>query len=562
MHILLLLLLSQTPEPKLADADLRVVAFLGVECPLGKLYAQRLKELQQEFPQVQFRTFAPNRHDSSESVAAFSKAVGLPIEKGPIEAIRLGAKRSPEVFLIHAGRVVYSGRIDDQYIPGRHRLAMNRRDLALAIQQVLAGKPVSVPRSEPVGCFLNLDTQPTAHAKDALQIVYAKCSTCHHPGTAAPFSLLTYANTRDWRATIKEVLDQGRMPPWGAEAGKFANDRRLTGDERRVLLEWIDAGCPDGERVDPPQFSNGWSFTPDLVQEAAAFQVPATGTLDYQEFRLPVFSHDTWVSAVEMHGSRAVHHMNALLEPADADPALRYVVGGDDYLATMVVGNPGIQLPEGMAKLIPANWRIKLEIHYEPIGQPVTDHSSIALRFSNKPRHRVVTQMMLKGDIILQPQALTSFQNSWRMETGHTLLAIFPHMHLRGKSMRVEASLPDQPPELLLDVPRYDYAWQERYVLAEPRSFPAGTVIQVTAQWDNTQDNPSNPDPNQTVYAGKRATDEMFQCSLDVYESGEGTGAGGATFSQGQRKLAWLPLLAVSLALVYSFSLRWNGRAG
>lgn len=335
------------------------------------------------------------------------------------------------------------------------------------------------------------------------------------------------------------------MPPWRAEIGEFANDRRLTPEERGTLLAWVDAGCPDGKRLAPPVYSNSWSFEPDIVQAAPTFQVPAAGTLDYQEFRLPVFSRDTWICAVEMHGSRAVHHINALLEPADADPSRRYVVGGDQYLATMVAGNPGIRLPADTAKLIAANWRIRLEIHYEPIGQSVLDQCSIALKLARLPRRQVITRMLLKPDIVLAPNSLTSFHNEWRLEKDYTLLAIFPHMHLRGKSMRVEACLSGQPAEVLLDVPRYDYAWQDRYELAEPRKLPAGTLIQVTAEWDNTSSNPLNPDPNQTVHAGKLATDEMFQCSLDVYE----------TRDPAHDSFAWLPIVAIGLAHTF-FRLR------
>jgi hypothetical protein len=280
---------------------------------------------------------------------------------------------------------------------------------------------------------------------------------------------------------------------------------------------------------------------PDVVQEAPPFRVPATGTLDYREVRLPIFSRDTWVSAVEMRGSRAVHHINAVIEPAKADPTLRYIVGGDHYLATMVTGNSGIQLPAETAKLIPANSRIKLEIHYEPIGQPILDESAIALKLAPKPRRQVITHMLLKDDIVLPPNALSTFENEWLLEKSYTLLAIFPHMHLRGKSMRVEAVPPCQPAEVLLDVPRYDYAWQDRYVLAEPRSFPAGTRIHVTAQWDNTQDNPVNPDPGQTVRHGRRAVDEMFQCSLDAYENRD----------LNQASYAWPSILALAFAQIY-----------
>jgi hypothetical protein len=541
MNLLLLLLIGQIPAAESLPPDLRVAAFFAVECPLAKLYAQRLNELQAEFPQVEFDAYAPNRQDDDARVAAFQKIIDFPIRRGATEAARLHATFSPEVFLIQGGKVVYSGRIDDQYSPGKHRPRPAHRYLAGAIADVLAKRRVANPRVAPEGCRLNLESTPVAPAENALAVVHARCATCHHPGTAAPFSLLTGSDVHDWRETIVDVIAQGRMPPWGAEGGEFANDRRLTADERRILLPWIDAGCPDAEGPEPPRFSNGWSFAPDLVFEAPPFHVPATGTLDYQEFRLPIFSSDTWVSAVEMRGSRAVHHINALIEPANADPGARYLVTGDHYLATMVTGNPGIELPAGMAKLIPATWRIKLEVHYEPTGEPVVDQSRIALKLSAKPEKRVITQMLLKSDIVLPPNAETTDRQEWRLDKEYTLLAIFPHMHLRGKAMRVEAQLPGGPAELLLDVPRYDYAWQDRYVLAAPRPLPAGTVIHVSALWDNTAGNSLNPDPNQTVRAGRQATDEMFQCSLDVYE----------TPKRARAPSLWLALLAIGLVFVW-----------
>jgi hypothetical protein len=548
MNSLFVLLMCQAAflERPRADIDrdtpdaIRVIAFFGVECPLARQYAQRLNELKAEFPAVEFQAYAPNRHDSLDEVAEFQQFLDFPIQKSSEEATRLGATRSPEVFLLRGGVVAYSGRIDDQYTPGTHRAVPTRRDLAVAIREVFSGESVTVPRAEPAGCRLNIDVPSTHQAADALAIVHAKCATCHHPDSAAPFSLLTAEDARAWHATIREVVAQGRMPPWGAEVGNFANDRRLTAHEREKLLAWIDAGCPQGESTVSPEFPSGWSFTPDVLYAAPAFQVPATGTLDYQEFKLPVFSQDTWVAAVEIRGSRAVHHVNALLEPADADPVARYAVDGDDYLATMVTGNPGLRLPADMAKLIPAQWRIKLEIHYEPIGRPVLDRTAIALKVTGKPRQRVVTRMLLKNDIILPPDAVATFDNQWRLEKNYTLLAIFPHMHLRGKSMSVTARPPNQPEEVLLDVPRYDYAWQDRYELAQPRHFPAGTLIHVQASWDNTRDNPNNPDPSQTVRAGKRAIDEMFQCSFDVCETHDRVGSRGASM--------WLAIVGLALA--------------
>lgn len=196
MNLLFLLLFCQTSPLDSPGADIQVVAFLGVECPLAGLYARRLNELRIEFPQVQFTAFAPNLHDSDAEVAEFRERLDFPIRKSAAEAIHLGATHSPEIFLIHAGQVVYSGRIDDQYEPGLHRTAPTRRDLALAIEDVLAGRNVSVPRVEPVGCHLNIETPQTENAEDAIAVIHGKCASCHHSGTAAPFSLLFYDDAR------------------------------------------------------------------------------------------------------------------------------------------------------------------------------------------------------------------------------------------------------------------------------------------------------------------------------------------------------------------------------
>ena len=167
MNLFVLLLIAQLSASDRSHRDVTVVAFLGLECPLAKLYGVRLNELQAEFPQVKFRAYAPNRQDSEEEVAEFQQMLEFPIVRDAREARRLGAAYSPEVFLIESDRVVYSGRIDDQYLPGQHRLTPTRRDLAIAIEEVLAGQPVSVPRTEPAGCHLNLDPPPVGNAADA-----------------------------------------------------------------------------------------------------------------------------------------------------------------------------------------------------------------------------------------------------------------------------------------------------------------------------------------------------------------------------------------------------------
>ncbi|MEX2026731.1 MAG: thiol-disulfide isomerase, partial [Pirellulaceae bacterium] len=275
------------------NADCKVVVFLGTDCPLARLYAPRLNDLVQRYPSVPFRAASASQQDSADEVAQFAQRLNFPFVKDAALARRLGATRSPEAFLLVGGRIVYQGRIDDQYTPGTNRASPTRRDLEEAICEVLAGQSVSVPRTEATGCYLSLDEPAEGKItfEHVAPILHGKCAACHRPGEVAPFSLLTHADTVGWAPTMREVIENGRMPPWHADPryGRFQNDRSLTSQEKSLLLRWLDDGAPAGATEPaPPQFDEGWKIRPDVVLEMERpFVVPAEGLLDYQEFTLP-----------------------------------------------------------------------------------------------------------------------------------------------------------------------------------------------------------------------------------------------------------------------------------
>jgi hypothetical protein len=353
---------------------------------------------------------------------------------------------------------------------------------------------------------------------------------CHSKGQIAPFGLTTYRQASGWAGAIAEAVEERRMPPWHADPayGTFANDAHLSDREIRVLADWARGGCAEGEPVDPPAStgpSGGWSIPgPDLVVAMPRpFRVPAGGIVDYQEFEVdPGFREDRWIVAAEIRpGNRAVvHHCNVFLKPPGAsEPESTPGALGSICLAAAAPGTPPLTLPPGMAKRVPAGWRLVFVVHYQPIGTEQTDRTRLGLTFAppSAVRREVATRLLYDPDLRIPPRSPDHrVEHDWRAPADLLLLALFPHMHLRGKSFRYEAAYPDGTTETLLSVPRFDFHWQHRYVLATPKPIPAGTTLRCIAHYDNSAGNPANPDPDATVRTGKQSTDEMFNGYFDV----------------------------------------------
>ncbi len=518
-----------------------VVAFIGTECPITNAYMPRLAELAKAYADkgVQFLAVNSNCNDAPPRIAGHAKKYGLtfPVlrDAANVVADRFGAKRTPEAFVLDPdGRVVYRGRIDDQYGVGYKRDAPTRRDLAEALDEVLAGKPVSRPVTDPAGCFIARAVKPKADgtitfAKDVSRVLQRNCQECHRPGQVGPMPLLTYEDALAWSDTLREVVEQKRMPPWLADPhfGKFQNDRSLSADDRATLLGWIDQGCPKGDVADLPpakDFAEGWSIgKPDQVFTMPdEFTVPATADekgLKYQYFIVRTkFAEDRWVRAAEAKpGNRAVvHHIIVFVVKPGKDGGLmreKTADGiGDGFLTAYAPGELASALPDGSAKRVPKNSILVFQMHYTPNGVEQTDRSSVGLIFAKEPpkvevRTRAVAQKRLNippGEANYEAKSETVFDQD------ADLLSLLPHMHLRGKDFRYEVVYPDGKRETLLSVPRYDFNWQSNYRLEKPLHLPAGTRIECTAHYDNSKDNPNNPDPNKTVRWGDQTWDEMM----------------------------------------------------
>jgi peroxiredoxin len=529
------------------DKKALVVVFLGTECPVSNAYLPVLAALDKEYADkgVQVLGINANHQDTAAAVAAHARKhdLSFPVLKdaGNKVADLLGARRTPEALVLDADRTVrYQGRIDDQFgvdysRPGKP----TRRDLVLALGEVLAGKRVSRATTSVAGCFISRAPQPRRSgkitwARDVSRIVQHRCQTCHRPGQIGPMALESYADVLDWSETIREVVEERRMPPWHADPryGKFANDRSLSAEERRTLLAWIDQGLAKGDDRDlppPPTFPKDWGIgKPDLVVTMPkAFDVPARkpkGGIPYQYFTVdPGFKEDRWVVRAEARpgAPEVVHHIVLFIQPKGEffNPE-----GPGNVLCGTAPGDMPLVLPQGTAKKVPAGARLVFQMHYTPNGKAQSDRSSVGLVFGRqKPRHRILTRPIYPPRFIMRLDRIPAGADNHRMESdfdfpqaGH-IIAFMPHMHLRGKDFLYEARHPDGKKETLLLVPRYNFNWQSVYRCVEPVAMPKGSTLHCVAHFDNSAKNPSNPDPTRTLSWGDQTWEEMMIGWIDYW---------------------------------------------
>jgi hypothetical protein len=387
--------------------------------------------------------------------------------------------------------------------------------------------------------------------KDVLPILQKNCQICHRPGEIGPMPLLTYENARPWAKAIKASVLSRKMPPWLADPryGHFSNDRRLSDEEIHKLVAWADAGAPEGDakdKVAPIQWSEGWNIRPDLVlQMPDPYAIPATGTLKYIYIVIPTgFTTDTWVTAAEIRPSArsVVHHIIAVVRPPgsqwmkDAKAFVPYIPTTEAERASdpqsdpvnisyeLLAGySPGMQPQrfdmDHSAKLIPAGSDIVLQAHYTPNGKgSLEDQTRVGLELAMvTPEKRFMSAVAASNNWTIAPRDPNA-EGHAKLTFGEPVELVFmqPHMHLRGKDMTMRLVFPSGESETLLCVPRYDFNWQIIYYLDRPRRLPKGTRVEVTAHWDNSANNPSNPDASANVTWGNQSSDEMLSLAMGV----------------------------------------------
>jgi hypothetical protein len=357
--------------------------------------------------------------------------------------------------------------------------------------------------------------------KNIEPILQARCLGCHRPQEAAPMSFLSYQEVRPWAKAIRSAVATGKMPPWQADphVGKFSNDLSLTPGERETILAWVDGGAQEGDAEDAPAaktYTPGWRISkPDVVFELPEeVSIPATGAMDYQYISVPThFTEDKWVEMVEVRpGNRSlVHHAIVMVdEIGDGE--------GQEYLGGYAPGMSPQIWNSGQARLVRAGSSLVFQMHYTTTGKAGKDRTKIGLVFAkNPPAERIGSLEAMAPWMVLPPgEANIQVRAGLTLSEPVRLMGIRPHMHLRGKSFEMRAIYPGGETEALLDVPKFNFDYQPYYYLATPKMLPKGTRIECVAMFDNSANNPRNPDPSATVTWGPQTWDEMMIGWLDV----------------------------------------------
>jgi hypothetical protein len=412
--------------------------------------------------------------------------------------------------------------------------------LATGAACIFAGAPASQPHAQTV------IGHPVFY-RDVLPVLQQHCQSCHRVDGIGPMPLETYDQVKRRATGIIRMVTTRKMPPWFADPrfGHFANDPSLTPGQIAMLRSWVDEGTPLGDSHDAPpprQFAGGWNIPkPDqIVKMPVAVDIPASGTVEYTyEIVHTGFTEDKWVqlSQVLPSSPQFVHHAVIYIRPPDSDWLRNAPVGvpftasslndenlrhqahwtTSDMLLVYAPGSSPDSWPATMAKFIPAGSDLVFQIHYTTNGHAGADQTSVGMVFAKQPPSQRVITLQLTNDHFLIPPGADDFpvEVYGTMPNDCTLLSFFPHMHLRGKRFEYNIIHADKSKETLLRV-NYDFYWQLSYRLATPRFLKAGTELQAIGWFDNSTNNPHNPDASKAVRWGDQTTDEMMVGFFDI----------------------------------------------
>lgn len=536
-----LILLAGCGAPMIPGTQGRttVVLFISTQCPISNAYNARMADLAREFPQVAFIGVNPNLHETEAEVAEHARRAGFPFRvlRDVALADRMNVHITPTAVLLDAsGAERYRGRIDDH----KDETLVRRRHLRIAIEEVLAGKTVSVAETEAVGCRVKRPVPEgrgdVTYAKHVAPILNRHCVSCHRAGNIGPFPMETYEQARAWALEIRNYTVSRRMPPWKPLKADvaYADAPRITDEEIGLIARWAERGAPRGNAADEApraKFGDEWALgKPDLVLEPEAdYELGGRGADEYRSFVLqPNFTEDRYLSAVEFKpgNPKVVHHVFVYLDKTgialkrdreDPGPGFSSKGTGPGFMPVGDLGGwgPGMlprALPKGVAYLVPKGAVVVMEVHYHKSGRVERDRTKIGLTFAREPvLKRLRSAVVLNMSFEIPPGAERhEVRAKWKAPFDIHLQAITPHMHMLGREILVDAKFPDGTVKRLVHIDDWDFNWQQHYWLKSPLAIPKGTVLKLQAWFDNSEKNPNNPNrPPRAVRFGEDTTDEM-----------------------------------------------------
>jgi mono/diheme cytochrome c family protein len=452
-------------------------------------------------------------------VADYGVDIPVLMDDARVISEALGIERTGEVLIYNPNsfRVEYRGSV-----------AASEQ----AMQEILAGDDVSnalVATSGPSIAFA-VAAVPS-YSQDVAPVLAENCASCHRAGGIAPFAMDSHAMVQGWSPMIREVLMTKRMPPGQIDGhiGEFINDRIVDDADVRNIIAWAEAGAPNDGDVDPlaelTWSTSKWNLgdEPDYIIKVPSQPVPATGVLPYRDVAVVIDldGKDRWLKGSEYSAGdpTVLHHtINRLDFPGEVGRGqLNGTIKGKASITAYVPGGTIAMNPPNTGGLIKDGSTLHLNLHYTTTGRETVDDSEIGLWFY--PEGEEPTEQMGGQCACIFPNTWTNIPaNDPNFEQVSTITvpydaeihSFLPHMHFRGKYMRFYADYPDGTNEELINISQFNYNWQMNYTYAEPKFVPEGTKITAVGAFDNSAQNPANPDPERTVPWGQQSWDEMF----------------------------------------------------
>lgn len=465
--------------------------------------------------------------------------IALPIlmDDTQLVAKELGIARATDVVILdpESQEVVFRGALNDRWAEGSRSRRASEHYVADALTAFLAGNDIAAEQVASKGDAIEFATPDSvSYANEVAPILKERCVTCHMEGGIAPFAMTNHQMVQGWSPMIREVLYTKRMPP-GQIGTEYVHDFRdvshITVEETQKLVSWIEAGAQNNDGVDPLAEYNPelvkWSYgEPDLVYQIPAQQIPATGVQDYRNISMPLnLEEDVWVKAIEFEAgdTTVLHHIIAFAYGPNGLNEFEILNQGIG-LGAYAPGNEVNTYPENSGFPLKAGGGLMLQLHYTTSGRETVDESEIALYlWDEKPELTVLGGSAAELDINIPPfEARHEMVATAKFRKDSYLTMLGPHMHYRGYDANFKLVYPDGSSEEVLNVPNYQFNWQKVYDFKEPKFVPAGTEMIFTGTFDNSEMNPFNPDPSQTLTWGEQTWQEMFFGFYRYVEAGSG----------------------------------------
>jgi hypothetical protein len=528
------------PQPEQKAA---VLFFADINCPVANAYIPRINELNLEYGtrNVQFlvvyvqgnKPWSVARHKNEFKI---DPPVVIDYD-GQIQR-RLAPKVMGQVIVLAPDfSVTYSGRVDDQFAVGLRKPTAGTHELRNVLKSIVSEKSQIFQSVEASGCAYGPARVDTAvpkvtYLKDIAPLIRTHCASCHQEQGTAPFSLSNYTEVSRIAPALAVVLREYKMPPWFSDTSpdNLSHATALPDEDRRTLLNWIAQGVPRGVGMEQRATKGkaGWRLgRPDVVIKVPSGQViPPSGKNIFREFAIDLKTgKDIWVQKVDFQTDfpKAVHHIVIYTRKKGWEKLTEQSADRWGYFAGFVPGSGPTVFPAGIAKRIPSDHELVINIHYVPIGREIIDQSKVAIYFSKtKAPTELFTDSVRELDINIPPgDRRFKIVAERKIKEDILIRSFIPHAHYRGKSFLVTAQDPEGNVQELLSVPYYTFTWQSTYTFKKPINLAKGSSLRCEALYDNSVRNPQNPDPTAKVGFGPQSEDEMMFCFYDYQLAGQ-----------------------------------------